>query len=201
MPTPPPSNSEFAFHPKFILLMVLLAGLTMLFLALTVGYVYIRVTRGVPPVRVPGLFWFNTLILLASSWSMIRARRAYLADETAAYLGHLQRTLWLSGLFMALQMLAWWLLFRDNVNLGTSTTSGFLYVISFTHLLHVVGGLPFLFLFYLTAKKRMVDPVTVLVYFSDSAKRLELRLLTVYWHFLDLLWIYLVVFFGVNVLI
>jgi cytochrome c oxidase subunit 3 len=69
------------------------------------------------------------------------------------------------------------------------------------HLAHVVAGLPVLIRFYVIAKKRMIDPVTVLVYFSDPEKRLKLRLLTVYWHFLDVLWIYLVVFFGINALI
>jgi cytochrome c oxidase subunit 3 len=65
-------------------------------------------------------------------------------------------------------------------------------------LAHVIAGLPFLVMFYRTACKRMVDPVTVLVYFSDPEKRLKLRLLTVYWHFLDGLWIYLVLFLGIN---
>jgi cytochrome c oxidase subunit 3 len=62
-------------------------------------------------------------------------------------------------------------------------------------------GLPFLYLFYRAAKKYMIDPVTVLVYFSDPEKRLKLRLLTIYWHFLDLLWIYLVLFFGINMFV
>ena len=46
----------------------------------------------------------------------------------------------------------------------------------------------------------MKEPVSVLVYFSDPEKRLKLRLLTIYWHFLDGLWIYLVLFFWVNYL-
>jgi cytochrome c oxidase subunit 3 len=100
-----------------------------------------------------------------------------------------------------MQSVAWYWLFSNNIALNTSTTTAYLYLISFVHLAHVIGGLPFLINFYRTAKKRMVDPVTVLVYFSDPEKRLKLRLLTVYWHFLDLLWIYLVLFFGVNYLI
>jgi cytochrome c oxidase subunit 3 len=97
-----------------------------------------------------------------------------------------------------MQGVAWWWLLKNNISLGTSTTTGFLYVISFVHLAHVLAGLPFLFNFYRAAQKNMVDPVTVLVYFSDPGKRLSLRLLTVYWHFLDGLWIYLVLFFAIN---
>lgn len=184
------------------MLFILLFGLSALFLSLTAAYIYTRVTMSVPPVQVPALFIFNTLILLGSSWTMTRARRCYLNDDTAGYQQNLKHTIWLSLLFMLMQTLAWWWLFQNNIRLdNSSTTVQYLYVISFAHLAHVVAGLPFLMAFYRTAKKRMVDPVTVLVYFSDPEKRLKLRLLTVYWHFLDGLWIYLVLFFGVNYLI
>lgn len=183
------------------MLSLLLFGLSALFLALTAAYVYTRVVMEVPPVRLPVLFLFNTLILLASSYTMIRAKRCYLGDDTAGYQRNLRHTIGLSVLFMLMQTAAWLWLFQHNVLLESSTTTAYLYLISFVHLAHVVAGLPFLILFYRTAKKRMVDPVTVLVYFSDPEKRLKLRLLTIYWHFLDGLWIYLVIFFGLNYLI
>ena len=180
------------------MLFILLFGLVFLFLALTISYVYIRVTNGVPPVQVPALFVVNTLILLGSSWTMIQAKRCYLADNTQGYKQSLLTTIYLSVFFTVMQAVAWYWLFQNNIYLHSSTTIGFLYVISFVHLAHVLAGLPFLFRFYRAAKKYMVDPVTVLVYFSDDEKRLGLRLLTMYWHFLDALWIYLVLFFAVN---
>lgn len=198
----PVRQENLIFHPNNIMLFLLLFGLAALFLALTAGYIYIRVTMKVPPVQLPALFLFNTLILLGSSYTMIRTKRHYLEDDTAAYQRNLKYTIWLSLLFMAMQTVAWWWLFQINhTALASSTTAGFLYVLSFAHLAHVVAGLPFLINFYRTARKRMVDPVTVLVYFSDPEKRLKLRLLTIYWHFLDVLWIYLVAFLGINYLI
>ncbi len=183
------------------MLSILLFGLTGLFLALTVAYVYTRITMNVAPVKIPLLFVFNTFILLGSSYTMYRAKKRYLRDDTLGYQQYLKLTIWLSVLFMAMQTLAWVWLFQHNIGLGSTTTTAYLYLISFVHLAHVIAGLPFLYLFYRTAKKRMVDPVTVLVYFSDPEKRLKLRLLTIYWHFLDGLWIYLVLFFAVNYLI
>jgi cytochrome c oxidase subunit 3 len=56
-------------------------------------------------------------------------------------------------------------------------------------------------MFAITAYKRMKEPVSVLIYFSDPAKKRKLNLLTTYWHFLDALWIYLVLFFLINSLI
>jgi cytochrome c oxidase subunit III len=194
-------SDEFIFHPKNVQLFILLAGLTFLFLALTIAYVYIRVTNGVAPVQLPFMFVVNTLILLGSSYAMMKAKQCYLDDDTEGYQRNLKYTLWLSVFFGIMQTIAWIWLFKNNIHLNSSTTTGFLYVISFVHLAHVVGGMPFLYLFYRTAQKRMVDPVTVLVYFSDPEKRLKLRLLTIYWHFLDALWIYLVLFFGINQLI
>jgi cytochrome c oxidase subunit 3 len=195
------NKNEFLFHPKNVMLFLLLAGLSFLFLALTVSYIYIRVTNDVPPVKLPLLFLFNTVILLGSSRTMMLARKAYIEDNTLKYQHYLLRTMQLSLIFTLSQCIAWWLLFNDNILLSSSTTTAFLYVISFTHLAHVLVGLPFLYLFYRAAKKYMIDPVTVLVYFSDPEKRLKLRLLTIYWHFLDLLWIYLVLFFGINMFV
>ncbi len=187
------------FHPYNIMLSLLLFGLTFLFLALTISYVYIRVTMQVDAVQVPWLFLLNTAVLLGSSYTMVRAKRCYLEDNTDAYQRNLKYTIGLSFLFMVMQVVAWvWLFKINSTALNTSTTAGFLYVISFTHLVHVIAGLPFLIAFYHTARKRMIDPVTVLLYFSDPEKRLKLRLLTIYWHFLDFLWLYLVVFLAIN---
>ncbi len=196
------SRENLAFHPYNIMLILLLLGLSLLFLALTFGYTYIRVTMRVPPVQLPWLFILNTLILLGSSYKMVQAKRSYLDDDTEGYQRNLQQTIGLSLLFMVMQGVAWYWLFQINsIGMNSSTTAGFLYVLSITHLAHVIAGLPFLIVFYHTARKRMVDPVTVLVYFSDPEKRLKLRLLTIYWHFLDILWIYLVAFLGLNYLI
>jgi cytochrome c oxidase subunit III len=194
-------TNEFMFHPYNIMMYLMLFGLSALFLALTLSYIYTRVTNNIPPVQLPVLFLLNTTILLGSSYTMMRSKKHYLVDDTEGYITNLKYTIWLSALFMVMQTVAWVWLFQNNIKLNTSTTTGYLYVISFVHLAHVIAGLPFLILFYRTAKKRMIDPVTVLVYFSDPEKRLKLRLLTVYWHFLDGLWIYLVLFFGVNYLI
>lgn len=192
-------DQRMMFHPHNVLLTVLLAGLTMLFLALTVAYVYTRVTKGLQPIEVPVLFYVNTLVLVLSSYTMTLAKKAYLADDTKGYQNRLLQTIGLTLVFIALQALAWTWLFRVNaVTLQSSVGAAYLYVISFVHFAHVWGGLPFLYLFWRKARKEMKDPVTVLVYFSDPEKRLKLRLLTLYWHFLDGLWIYLALFLAIN---
>ena len=194
-------EDNFAFHPKNVYLTLLLFSLTMLFLTLTAAFVYTRVQSDLPPINLPILFVVNTVILVASSYTMIRAKQAYLADDTAGYIQALKYTMGLSVLFLLMQCVAWYQLFNQQIYITSDNSAGYLYVISGLHFAHVIGGIPFLGVFLYKAKKYMKEPVSVLVYFSDPAKRLNLRLLTLYWHFLDALWIYLVLFFFVNQLI
>lgn len=187
-----------AFHPRNVLLILLLFGLATLFLALSAAFIYTRVQSELPPIKLPGIFIFNTLILLGSSATMLWAKRSFQADNTQKYQRALLATIGLSVLFMVLQFIGWQQLFAQNIFIHTDNSAGYLYVISGLHFAHVIAGLPFLANFLFVARKRMKEPVSVLVYFSDPEKRLKLRLLTLYWHFLDALWIYLVLFFLVN---
>ena len=192
---------NFSFHPKNILLILLLISLTGLFLSLSAAFVYSRVQNNQPPIKLPNIFILNTLILLASSATMVWAKRSYKADHTLNYQRALVATMVLSVVFMIAQYFGWRALFNQDIFINSSNAAGYLYVISGLHFAHVIGGLPFLGFFLWRARKEMKEPVTVLVYFSDPEKRLRLRLLTIYWHFLDGLWIYLVLFFWVNYLI
>lgn len=192
---------SFAFHPYNVLMTLVLIGIAALFLAMTGALIYSRVQNGEPPIRLPWIFMLNTVILVGSSWSMMQATNAYRDDDTQKYKTMLAATIGLSFLFMGMQVVGWQQLFAQNVLISSSNSAGYLYVISALHFAHVIAGLPFLAVFLWTARKRMVEPVSVLVYFSDPEKRLKLRLLTIYWHFLDALWIYLVLLLSVNWLV
>lgn len=194
-------DQNFAFHPKNVYLILLLVSLSILFLTLSGAFIYTRVQTDLPPLELPVLFLVNTGILLASSYTIILAKRAYLADDTERYVRMLWYTMGLSFFFLGMQILAWYLLFQNQIRITSDVSAGYLYVISGLHFAHVIGGIPFLGVFLYKANKYMKEPVSVLVYFSDPAKRLNLRLLAIYWHFLDALWIYLVLFFFINQLV
>lgn len=183
------------------MLVLVLFGITVLFLAFSFSFIYTRVQADLPPIKLPGIFLFNTLILLGSSATMMWAKRSYLQDHTQHYQYALWATIGLSMFFLVMQSIGWYQLFSQEIYIHSDNSAGYLYVISGLHFAHVIAGLPFLGIFLWVARKRMKEPVSVLVYFSDPEKRLKLRLLTMYWHFLDALWIYLVLFFWVNYLI
>lgn len=194
---PDAHQDNFAFHPHNVYLTLLLFSLSILFFALSGSFIYTRIQSELPPLRLPWLFLFNTLILLGSSYTIYLAKQKYLEDDTKGYQNALIYTIGLSFVFLGLQCVAWYQLFVKQIYIHSDVSAGYLYVISILHFLHVIAGLPFLGLFYYRARKYMKEPVSVLVYFSDPEKRLSLRLLSLYWHFLDAMWIYLVVFFFV----
>lgn len=181
-------------------LFLLLISLTMLFIAFALGYVFTRAQNSSTGIYLPPIFILNSFILLTSSWAMNKANKAYKADHTEGYQQALTLTMLLTLLFMAAQIVGWFYfrsqLIGDNIGNGAQ----YLYAISGLHFAHILGGLPFLAVFLYNAYHKMREPMTVLLYFSDPVKRMRLQLLTIYWHFLDGLWIFLVLFFLLNML-
>jgi cytochrome c oxidase subunit III len=187
-------------HPYSIMLYLVLAGLTMLFLALSGAYMYTRFTSpDAIPIKVPIIFLFNTLVLMASSWALRKAKLFYQNDDTEGYQKALWATFLLTVLFMVLQFVGWKDLKTENLEaFKNHTLHQYVRAISVLHFFHIIGGLPFFIIFLYTAYTRMKEPVSVLVYFSDPIKQLRLRLLTLYWFFLDYLWLFLMLFFWAN---
>lgn len=193
-------DRNYLIHPSYIMMFLIIAGVTALFLGFTGSYLYNRIQQGVAPVRLPLLFYFNTLIIIASSFTLIRAKKAYSDDNTEKFKKSLLATLILSILFLIAQVFAWTEMMQRNIFINHSTLASYMYLISGVHFLHLLGGIPFLGVFIYHAWKKMKEPVTVLLYFSDKDKKRQLDLLNIYWHFLDGLWIYLVLFFLINYL-
>ena len=113
------SNTEYKrsyrYHPYNILLTLVLGAVVALFLALTGSYIYSRVQQPTPPIQLPSLFYVTTLILMASSGTMMWAKRCYKADETKKYQLALLATIILSVIFMIMQYAAWRQLFNSDV--------------------------------------------------------------------------------------
>jgi len=192
------NRKNYLIHPQVLLIYLLLGSISSLFLGFSAAFMYNRIQAGLPPLALPPLFYFNTIILIGSSYAMMKAKVFYKTDQTTNYKIALFITLILSLLFLLLQLMAWQQLINTGVHLTYSNLATYMYVISFIHLLHLLGGIPFLALFLYRAITKMKEPVSVLVYFSDETKALRLRILSIYWHFLDILWIYLVIFFLIN---
>jgi cytochrome c oxidase subunit III len=157
-----------------------LASITMLFIALTSAYV---VRQGLDPewraIQRPAILWINTIVLLASSFTIEKARRA-----TRSGTSWLFSTLLLGVAFVIGQLIAWRELSDQGVYLSTSPHSSFFYLLTGLHGLHLLGGI--VALTYIAL--RGLDEDHLPRWVGATA---------LYWHFMDGLWIYLfVLLFG-----
>lgn len=134
----------------------------------------------------PPILLLNTAFLFASSVTLEIARRRVaafargLAPTKAVALRWLYLTLGLGLAFVAGQYIAWLQLKAEGLYLATNPSSSFFYVLTAAHVLHVLGGLGGL--------------VLVIGRFSRSIptlRRSTLDTVSYYWHFMDVLWVYL----------
>jgi len=132
----------------------------------------------------PRILYFNTLLLLASSLTLEVARRqvgSFMSgrrDGIANPARWLYITLFLGLSFVAGQYVAWLQLRAQGLFLATNPNSSFFYVLTAAHALHVLGGLGGL--------------VRVISRFNRSILRKStLDATSLYWHFMDVLWVYL----------
>ena len=142
------------------------------------------VRQGTPDwthLALPAILYFNTLLLLASSGTLEMARHTLAeAEGTRKASGWVLITLLLGLAFCAGQYHAWQELRAAGVYLATNPNSSFFYLLTFLHVLHVSAGI--LALVYLAG--RLVA--------SHTTFRRSLFLNTaVYWHFMGVLWVYL----------
>ena len=137
-------------------------------------------------ITLPRILYLNTLVLLASSATLERGRRlitrAWESRFPASPSGQawLRLTLGLGVLFLGGQVVAWRELVGQGLYLSTSPSSGFFYVLTSLHGLHLLGGITALI--YTLRRVRMPPPLL-------ASGALDATVL--YWHFMDVLWLYL----------
>lgn len=164
---------------------VVLAAVTMSFAALT-SALLVRQGSGNDwrHIVLPPILYANTLTLLVSSVTLEMARRRFArtvreaAGDWTESLRALYGTLALGSLFVVGQYIAWLRLRADGLYLASNPTSSFFYVFTGVHALHVLGGLAGLI--YAAQRLR-----------GSRLRRSSLDAVSHYWHFVDVLWLYL----------
>ncbi|HQQ93261.1 MAG TPA: cytochrome c oxidase subunit 3 [Bacteroidia bacterium] len=169
------------------LLYIGILSIVMLFAGLTSAYV-VRADNGNWLVfKLPSITIMSTAFLVCSSLSMLLAQNAIKKDKHRLTAFGLALTLVLGIAFLYTQFAAWKQLTDQGiyfVGKYSNASGSFLYLIALIHLLHMSGGLLAL----------MVSLGKTLLKKYSSADYLGLELTAIYWHFLDLLWVYLFLF-------
>jgi len=134
----------------------------------------------------PPILYLNTLVLLASSGTFELSRR-HLEFHTAGRVGSggsgvawLLATLALGIAFCAGQYAAWQNLRAQGIYLATNPNSSFFYVLTSIHVLHVTAGI--LAFVYLLGRLTIGSGLARRSFFDNTA---------IYWHFMGVLWLYL----------
>lgn len=173
-------------HPHKFTLWIAIGSIVMMFAGLTSAYIVKGEQPGWTTVQVPKLFYYSTVVMLLSSLTMQLAHKAFKERSMQQYRLLMTVTALLGLAFVTMQVIGFKQLYHSGVKLeGGSGAGQFLYIIFGLHALHVLGGvIALLFMFFkaFSAKIRSYNVVPV-------------EVVSTYWHFVDLLWLYLFVFF------
>jgi cytochrome c oxidase subunit 3 len=163
---------------------VAIGSILMLFVALTSAYIVRSASSNDwQPIAMPKVLWLSTALILISSITMEISRRSLKRDNSPAYARWLTNTVMLGAAFVASQLFAWRQLVRQGVYMASNPYSSFFYLFTAAHGLHLLGGVMALtYLLFKTRKKRdTLDGELRRVGAAEAA--------TIYWHFMDGLWV------------
>ena len=181
----PRAVQDYSPPPASTGIWVVVYAITMTFAALTSALI---VRKGSSldwqSFTLPSILYLNTALILGSSVTLEIARR-----RVATFMGGitipgesparwLYITLVFGLLFVTGQYVAWSRLRAEGLYLATNPSSSFFYLLTATHVLHVRGGL--VGLLYVIGKLR-----------KSELRRSTLDAASRYWHFVDILWVYL----------
>lgn len=135
----------------------------------------------------PNAFLVSTIVIVLSSVTFLFAKRALKKDNRKATSLWLFATLILGVIFIFNQFTG----FRQIIDLGynftgptSNVTMSYIYLIAVVHILHVIVGLICLLVVIYNHFKQKYD----------ATKMLGFELAATFWHFIDILWVYLFLF-------
>jgi cytochrome c oxidase subunit 3 len=171
-------------HPHKFTLWVGIGSILMMFAGLTSAYIVKRNQANWSSFEIPMLFWISTLAIVLSSLTLYLASKSFKERMMSRYRSLIAATLFLGAVFITLQFFGFMQLWNEGLTLQRNVAYSFLYVIVGLHGLHVIGGVIALLVMSLKAfskKTRIYSSVPV-------------ELISTYWHFVDVLWVYLLIF-------
>jgi cytochrome c oxidase subunit 3 len=176
-------------HPHKFTLWVAMGSIIMMIAGLTSAYIVKKNQSSWLEFDLPVVFMYSTLVIIASSVTVHLATKAFKAREMGRYRMLITVTAILGLLFMGLQILGFMDLEARNIALTgarSNSAASFLLVITGLHMLHVLGGVIALMVIFIKAYVSSVK----------NYSSLSIELVGTYWHFVDILWIYLFIFYN-----
>lgn len=161
-----------------------IVSILMLFVALTSAYI-VRSASATDwqPIAIPKVLWLSTALILISSVTIEISRRSLKQRSDSVYGRWLAITTVLGFGFLGSQVIAWRQLVRQGIYLASNPYNSFFYLFTAAHGLHLLGGL--CALGYLLVQKNKFRGTL-----NGELRRIGAAdAVSIYWHFMDILWI------------
>ncbi len=182
-----PASNIARIFTVFLLLVVL-----MTFGGLIGAYIVLATNGALEwrPFDLPYQVWISTAIILASSFTYHLSKTHLYKEEQEKSKKWLLVTTVFGAAFISSQILAWFLLYRRGVYWAANPYAGFFYILTAVHAVHVIGGICALGAIVTRTWEK-----------SFSGDELEYRknlanVVGWYWHFMDALWIIILMLLG-----
>lgn len=174
-------------HPKKFAMWIAIGSIIMMFGGLTSGYIVRKSQGNWDSFKLPVEFYISTAVIVLSSLTLHLALRSFKQRKMQLHRNMVTLTFALGIAFTILQYLG----FKDlyhQLKWDNNVSFQYLIVIVLVHALHIIGGVAALLVLFLQTFSRKVK--------TYSSTGLEIA--STYWHFVDILWIYLFIFFIMN---
>jgi len=176
-------NRRNKLHPQKFALYITFGSITMMFAAFTSAYIVKQAAGNWLEFTLPSVFYASTAVILLSSLTLHSSYKAFLNGKELRYKALLVVSFVLGVSFLVLQYLGWNDLFAIGIDLKGSISGAFVYLISGVHALHILGGIAAMIVAMIQAFS--------LDYKITDKRKLRFELTLHYWHFVDILWVYL----------
>ncbi len=165
---------------------VALASILMLFTALSSAYIVRAASANDwQPLRMPRVLLLSTAVIIVSSITLEFARRKLKSGEQGTHKSLLALTGLLGLGFVGSQLFAWKQLAQQGIYVSSNPHSSFFYLLTATHGMHLLGGLAGLMFLTLRSRLRTDNEL------AAAKSQAQTDAVSLYWHFMDVLWIYL----------
>jgi cytochrome c oxidase subunit 3 len=180
------TNLTGRMHPQLFALYLGLGGIVMMFAALTSAYIVRQAAGNWLEFRLPNLFFMSTAVILISSVTLQYSYYSFVHGKFSTYKSMLWATLVLGIVFLGMQYGGWLQMENIGVYLTGNPSGSFVYAMSGLHAFHVLGGIAALLIALIFAIQ-LPNKVT-------DRRKLRFQLTLHYWHFVGVLWLYLLIF-------
>jgi cytochrome c oxidase subunit III len=180
-------------EPFTFMLYLAMVGSALIFLFLILVFIAKEARNQDIPIKIPGVFWASTWTILMSSITLYWANKAFQQERFRSYRLNISLTLIAGIFFIILQGFGWRKMILSGITMSNNTGGMFIYILSGLHIFHTLGGLIALASVNKDAFQRM-EYVDSYVYSVNPPNQLKIKLITLYWHFIDVLWIVLFLF-------